>query len=197
MLCPDPQGNPQTHTASLHLWAKDHSLQPSSTQPSSTSSQKAPKVSQPQADSSTQHKCHPFSLKRCSSSISPNHEAGENRDHGPSPAWSWIRGRCWIRTTRQLTGHKAPRETWEKEGWGGGQTLGKFRAESKKARGLLGTEKEGQEQDSSGGRVRPLGPDSPPATCPQGQSQAGQGGQSDQQRQGEGHTMTGQKQRLL
>lgn len=124
VLCPDPQGNPQTHTASLHLWAKDHSLQPSSTQPSSTSSQKAPKVSQPQADSSTQHKCHPFSLKRCSSSISPNHEAGENRDHGPSPAWSWIRGRCWIRTTRQLTGHKAPRETREKEGWGEGRHLG-------------------------------------------------------------------------
>ena len=103
------QGYPQTHTASLHLWAKDHSLQPSSTQPSSTSSQKAPKVSQPRADSSTQHKCHPFSLKRCSSGISLNHEAGENRDHGPSLAWSWIRGRCWIRTTRQLTGHKAPR----------------------------------------------------------------------------------------
>ena len=50
---------------------------------------------------------------------------------------------------RQLTGHKAPRETREKEGWQGGQTLGRFRAESKKARGLVGREKEGQEQDSS------------------------------------------------
>lgn len=114
VLCPDPQGNSQTHTANLHLWAKDHSLPLSSTQPSSTSSQKAPKVSQPLADSCTQHECHPFSLKRCSSCISLNHEAGENRDHGPSPAWSWIRGRCWIRTTQRLTGHEAPRETREK-----------------------------------------------------------------------------------